>query len=413
MTRRALLSLVAVPFAIACGSQGGAPNEGPSTLRGSVALTAYALDNPVVVARGARGAAFLAPVQRDGSFRLELPSDDRYHVVLASTRVDGSYVAVSDLRWGSEHASWGRFARGGMTVDLGTVKPLGATVGGALRTSSKGSSSDCDCEDDDSSGSGSGSGSDDVAADVGDDTCYAPGKADLPYNVKPGVGTTFTLVDVFLVKGPPPAAILDVTMESPEWHLQELRTNAPITVTQADCDHEGNKGKGRDRAFVTWRNADGSVETDHFEIRYCDDDSYDRAKIGSAAPGGGGATTTKPICPSESGPVCNGGATGSSDCTGDSLVPDSSPADEMPPCAPPSGAATGSGSTASAGNDGATSGDASGGGAAGGGGTATGGTDGATSGGGGAGGLGDACTTNANCGAGLACYASRCGLVVN
>jgi hypothetical protein len=43
-----------------------------------------------------------------------------------------------------------------------------------------------------------------------------------------------------------------------------------LTVEQADCDHVGNSRVGRDRIFVTWQNLDGSTETDHFELRYCE-----------------------------------------------------------------------------------------------------------------------------------------------
>jgi hypothetical protein len=40
-------------------------------------------------------------------------------------------------------------------------------------------------------------------------------------------------------------------------------------VTQADCDHAGNRAAGRDRVVVTWKNADQSEGSDHLDIRYC------------------------------------------------------------------------------------------------------------------------------------------------
>ena len=45
---------------------------------------------------------------------------------------------------------------------------------------------------------------------------------------------------------------------------------ATFIVTQADCDHEGNRDKGRDRIFISWTNPDGSSEIDHLDLRYCD-----------------------------------------------------------------------------------------------------------------------------------------------
>lgn len=103
------------------------------------------------------------------------------------------------------------------------------------------------------------------------DGCDCSGEADLPYNVNLALGASFKLTDAFLQKGPLPAAILELTMEAPEWRLAELVSNTEYVVTQADCDHEGNHGTGRDRVFITWQNADSSVESDHFTIRYCDD----------------------------------------------------------------------------------------------------------------------------------------------
>jgi hypothetical protein len=49
-----------------------------------------------------------------------------------------------------------------------------------------------------------------------------------------------------------------------------LQAGTAFTVTQADCDHAGNRDKGRDRVFVTWKNTDQSQSTEHLDIRYCD-----------------------------------------------------------------------------------------------------------------------------------------------
>ena len=59
-------------------------------------------------------------------------------------------------------------------------------------------------------------------------------------------------------------------MEGTAWRLTELQNGTVFTVTQADCDHAGNRSTGRDRVFVTWQNADGSEQTDHLDMRYCE-----------------------------------------------------------------------------------------------------------------------------------------------
>lgn len=104
-----------------------------------------------------------------------------------------------------------------------------------------------------------------------EDTDGDEGEADLPYDMKLELGDVVLLEDAFLEKGPLPAAVLEVTMEDGDWRLLELANGIPFAVTQADCDHEGNRDTGRDRIFVTWENGDGSTETDHLDLRYCED----------------------------------------------------------------------------------------------------------------------------------------------
>lgn len=92
---------------------------------------------------------------------------------------------------------------------------------------------------------------------------------DLPYNYALAVGDSFTLNDAFAEKGPLPAAVLTVDAPAGTLHLADLRSGTPFIVKAEDCDHVGNKDVGRDRIDVTWRNADGSTETDHMTLRYC------------------------------------------------------------------------------------------------------------------------------------------------
>lgn len=103
-----------------------------------------------------------------------------------------------------------------------------------------------------------------------DDTDGDDGEADLPYDVKLALGDSFALGDAFLEKGPAPMAIVSVEMEGGDWRLAELQAGTSFVVDQGDCDHVGNRDVGRDRVFVTWQNADGSQETDHLDLRYCE-----------------------------------------------------------------------------------------------------------------------------------------------
>ncbi|MFT3839731.1 MAG: hypothetical protein QM723_22285 [Myxococcaceae bacterium] len=101
-------------------------------------------------------------------------------------------------------------------------------------------------------------------------TTTTTGDARLPYDVRPALGSTFKLDDAFLAEGPLPASIVSVTMDNGTWRLTELQNDTAFVITQADCDHVGNRDVGRDRVFITWTNADGSTQTDHLDLRYCD-----------------------------------------------------------------------------------------------------------------------------------------------
>ena len=97
------------------------------------------------------------------------------------------------------------------------------------------------------------------------------GEGGLPYDVRPQLGDTTTpIVDAFAEEGAQPAAITSVTMNGGTWRLAELQAGTSFVVTQADCDHVGNRDVGRDRVFVTWNSTANSVsQTDHLDIRYC------------------------------------------------------------------------------------------------------------------------------------------------
>ncbi len=146
---------------------------------------------------------------------------------------------------------------------------------------SGGDSDDADDEDCDEDGDGvddaDDSDDDGDGIDDEDDCDEAEGEdsdsAELPYDIRMAPGQSYTpIADAFAEKGGQPAAILSVEMEGggAGWRLAELQSGATFTVTDADCAHQGNKDVGRDRVFITWQNADGTSETDHLDLRYCD-----------------------------------------------------------------------------------------------------------------------------------------------
>ena len=93
----------------------------------------------------------------------------------------------------------------------------------------------------------------------------------LPYDVRPQLAaTTRPIIDAFAAGGGQPAQIVSVTLEGSTWRLAELQAGTAFVVTQDDCDHAGNRAKGRDRVIVTWKNADQTQSSDHLDIRYCD-----------------------------------------------------------------------------------------------------------------------------------------------
>jgi hypothetical protein len=96
-------------------------------------------------------------------------------------------------------------------------------------------------------------------------------RTELPYDVRPKLGaTTRPILDAFAERGGTPPTIVSVAMDGGTWRLTELQAGTAFTVTQADCDHAGNRATGRDRVLVTWANADQTQSSDHLDIRYCD-----------------------------------------------------------------------------------------------------------------------------------------------
>ena len=110
--------------------------------------------------------------------------------------------------------------------------------------------------------------SEDCDTHEGEDDGGQSDGAQLPYDIAPQLGATSTpIADAFASEGAQPASIVSVTGAT--WRAAELSAGTPFVITQADCDHVGNRAVGRDRVVVTWTNADGSTASDHLDIRYC------------------------------------------------------------------------------------------------------------------------------------------------
>lgn len=154
----------------------------------------------------------------------------------------------------------------------GDGEPGDQSPGQIARTSGavtgEGSGGDNDDVDDDRDDDGI---SDELDCDEHEGEDDDDNDVDLPYDVRPQLGDPTTpIADAFAEKGAQPTSILSVTMDGGgTWRLDDLRAGTSFVVTQADCDHEGNRDTGRDRVVVTWTNFDGSTQSDHLDIRYC------------------------------------------------------------------------------------------------------------------------------------------------
>lgn len=326
----ALAALGFAAFAIGCSdsalSESNANHENASTrtITGKLAIASYGgrLDNPVVYAMAAEDEkATIATVEPTGKFALTLAAGRTYQLLVANRGAGGHLTIISRVSWrAGANVRWAKIS-GGDSISIGNVRPVGTT----LKTQTSGSGSGGDGSDSSEksesesaspsapsgstagacSGSGSGSGD--------GDSCYS----DLPYDAKLPVGATYFLEQSFWEKGPSPAKIIKVEVEG-GWRAAELASNTPFVVTQADCDHQGNKDVGRDRIFVTWQNFDGSTETDHLDMRYCLNEPWPPAKQTLAASCTASPAPTSPAPAScevdGGGSVCTGAGAMESEC---------------------------------------------------------------------------------------------------
>jgi hypothetical protein len=275
--RRALVALLCA----VTGCSGVVSDQpGVRVISGKLELSQYSLDNPVVIAHSVDDRKFLGTVARDGSFSLKVPAGGTYQLLVANQTRTEQLAVLTRISWPTlQPTNWIKVAAGA-PISLGVVQPLAAEA--------------CPANPDETTNPVPGAGSTQppstsvpptgtstpagtetpTTPETSAPTCQATGDADLPYDARIGVGMEYQLSWSFLEKGPLPKQIVSVTMEGGgTWRLAELQADTRFVVTQADCDHVGNRDVGRDRIEVTWVNQDGSRSTDHLDLRYCDGNS--------------------------------------------------------------------------------------------------------------------------------------------
>jgi hypothetical protein len=96
-------------------------------------------------------------------------------------------------------------------------------------------------------------------------------EAELPYDIKMQQGQMYApILDAFAEEDGAAPQIVSVTFDGGgSWRATELTAGVSFTITADDCAHAGNRDVGRDRVIVTWQNSDGTTESDHLDLRYC------------------------------------------------------------------------------------------------------------------------------------------------
>lgn len=279
------------------------------TISGKLELGSYNLDNPVVIAHSLDRRKFIGTIARDGSFSLNVPAGATYQLLVANQTRSEKLSLVTRIQWPALKTNWAQIDRGS-PIQMGIVQPLEAAAcpsnpdevaapqSGAAPAGSTGSPTNPNVPPTGTTppptgtntpptgtntpptgtgtnvrptGTGTGTGTPPESPTGGTETCGPIADSDLPYDARIGVGMEYKLSWSFLEKGPLPARIVSVTMEAGgSWRLAELQSDTKFVVTQADCEHVGNRDIGRDRIEVTWVNHDGSTSTDHLDMRYCD-----------------------------------------------------------------------------------------------------------------------------------------------
>lgn len=336
------LAAAAAALALSCSGVVGDTSESAKTrsITGQLSVGALPLDNSVVLAQGVNRRKFVGTVARDGRFTIQVPAGGTYQLLVANQLPSGQLGVIANVVWPLQGQSqWAKLA-GGAPLDLGFVQPqtepacpaeaqppinqgpageVGGTPGGTTTPSTPapeqpGTPTSPSSPTPEQPGTPNtpapeqpttpGTPTPQQPTTPSGVTCGSIPHADLPYDARIGVGQEYQLSWSFLEKGPLPKRIVDVTMEAGgSWRLQELKDNTRFTVTQADCDHEGNRDIGRDRIEVTWENEDGSITTDHLDMRYCDGNAQDFSFASNPA---STATNTGTTCEANSNAVDDG-----------------------------------------------------------------------------------------------------------
>jgi len=159
----ALAALVSIGLVAGCSSNTtSAPAPATRAISGQLSTTAYALDNAVVLARSQDGHQYLGAVQADGTFRVTVPTNASYRLVVANTLKAGGFAVVSRVSWSSglSKVAWARVGTGA-AVTLGLVHPVSAgTVAPKDHGGDNGGSSGSSGSSSSSSSSSSGGGHD-------------------------------------------------------------------------------------------------------------------------------------------------------------------------------------------------------------------------------------------------------------
>lgn len=100
--------------------------QGRREISGRVDTTAYSLRRgAVVLAQSRNKKVYASSLTERGAFRLSLPTEERYRLLLAE-RTPGGFKPVSRIRWNTGAGSfrWARLQRGS-SIQLGTINPTG------------------------------------------------------------------------------------------------------------------------------------------------------------------------------------------------------------------------------------------------------------------------------------------------
>jgi hypothetical protein len=128
--------------AVACSSpEVATPSSSSLEVTGTVDTALRSLDNASAVAIGSDGRTFSAYVQKNGSFKLDLPVGHTYRILIANSTMAGELRTIGHLVNKTSDGKTDEIAvKEGGKMKLGALRPAG-TSAGSVKTA-------CDCDDD-------------------------------------------------------------------------------------------------------------------------------------------------------------------------------------------------------------------------------------------------------------------------